>query len=187
MSDITERLDKLKAFIGSDSFLNGTGLSNEVNIQMFCYDPEDEIVVQNFTERLMADKSLPCNLIEKNLFKVFLSICDDMGITDQIPDMEKDAGKNYLLEQLNQFATNKDFVSKMDYQPHQKNDVILVTGVGDVFPFMRVHALLDAMQPVFFDVPILVMYPGVFTGYNVSLFNKLKPNDMYRAFNTPID
>ena len=29
---------------------------------------------------------------------------------------------------------------------------------------MRVHSLLEAMQPLFTDVPILVFYPGTFDG-----------------------
>ena len=33
------------------------------------------------------------------------------------------------------------------------------------------------------DIPILVMYPGEFDGRHVKLFNRLTPNDYYRAFN----
>ena len=42
--------------------------------------------------------------------------------------------------------------------------------------------LLEALQPHFPDVPILVMYPGAFDGRTVRLFNRLRPNDYYRAF-----
>ena len=41
----------------------------------------------------------------------------------------------------------------------------------------------QALQPHFSDVPILVMYPGEFDGRHVKLFNRLQPNDYYRAFN----
>ena len=63
-------------------------------------------------------------------------------------------------------------------------DVLMLTGVGDVFPFMRVHTLLEALQPYFSDIPILVIYPGEFDGHYLTLFGKLKANDYYRAFNT---
>ena len=49
---------------------------------------------------------------------------------------------------------------------------------------MRVHSLLEAMQPLFTDVPILVFYPGTFDGHYVKLFNLLKANEYYRAFNS---
>ena len=87
MSDIKERLDKVRALIQEPEFLEGKGLSNEVNIRIFCYKPEDEMVVRHFVNQLETDQSLDCYLIVCNLYKTFLSICDDMDITDAIPDM----------------------------------------------------------------------------------------------------
>ena len=65
---------------------------------------------------------------------------------------------------------------------HAKGDVLMLTGVGEVFPFVRIHNLLEALQPYFSDIPIVVMYPGEFDGYHVKLFNRLRINDYYRAF-----
>ena len=39
MSNLKERLDLLREEIQKDDFLDGKGLSNEVNIRIFCYDP----------------------------------------------------------------------------------------------------------------------------------------------------
>lgn len=52
MSNITERLDNLKKTIQEDDFLQGKGLSNEVNIRMFCYNVKEEMAVRYFTEHL---------------------------------------------------------------------------------------------------------------------------------------
>ena len=52
MSDIKERLDILRGNIQEEDFLLGKGLSNEVNIRMFCYDAKDEMIVQHFVEQL---------------------------------------------------------------------------------------------------------------------------------------
>ena len=76
MSNILERLDKLKAQMQDTDFQKGNGLSNEVNIHIFCYDPADEMAVRYFTEQLVADQDLACHVIEKNLYKAFLEICD---------------------------------------------------------------------------------------------------------------
>lgn len=183
MDNITEQLDYLRTLIQEPEFLEGKGLSNEVNIRIFCYDASKEMMVQHFTEQLLADQNLNCRLIECNLYKTFLEICDDIDITDTIPDMEEEEGKDYLLEQLHSAIGVSEFVEKICYGQHEKGDVLLLTGVGEVFPFMRIHNLLEALQPHFFDVPILVMYPGVFDGHHLQLFNKLQPNDYYRAFN----
>lgn len=73
MSDIKERLDILRGNIQEEDFLLGKGLSNEVNIRMFCYDAKDEMIVQHFVEQLKTDQSLNCRLIEVNLYETFLS------------------------------------------------------------------------------------------------------------------
>lgn len=184
MSKLTERLDTLRMLIQEPEFLEGKGLSNEVNIRIFCYDPKDEMTIRHFTEKLMADQSLKCHLIEYNLYRVFLSICDDKRITDRVAQQEEKKGKQFVLDQMKRMASNTAFIQKMQYQPHEAGDVILITGVGEAFPFIRVHALLEAMQPHFNDIPILVMYPGTFDGRSVKLFDKLTPNPYYRAFST---
>ena len=183
MGKINKRLDSLKLEIQKPEFLEGKGISNEVNIRIFCYDAADEMIVRHFTEQLIVDQSLDCHLIERNLYKVFLSICDDKRITDKASQMEEKRGKDFLLKNLQKFANNKSFVEKMQYEPHEPGDVLLLTGVGEVFPFMRIHSLLEALQPEFSDIPILVMYPGKYDGRFVRLFDQLEPNPYYRAFN----
>ena len=66
MSDIISRLEKINDRISEDSFLANKGLSNEVGIHVFCYDPQDEIIVRTFFEKLIkgsTDKKY--NLIGK--------------------------------------------------------------------------------------------------------------------------
>lgn len=183
MSDLRERLDNLREEIQKDEFLEGKGLSNEVNIRIFCYDPKDEMLIRHFVENITTDQILRCNLKEVDLYKTFIEICDDKRITKAAPNMEQKKGKEQLIKQIQQFANNKTFVAKMQYEPHEKGDVLLLTGVGAVFPFMRIHSLLEALQPEFPDVPILVMYPGKYDGRFVRLFDKFEPNPYYRAFN----
>lgn len=163
-------------------FLESKGLSNEVNIRIFCYDPSDEMVIRHFMEQVTTDQSMNCNVIHYNLYEVFLSICEDKRIVNAIPSMEEKKGTEFIRDQMSRMANNTAFVNKMKYESHEIGDVIVITGVGDVFPFIRVHDLLNAMQPEFPDVPILVFYPGNYDGRDVQLFNRLKKNSYYRAF-----
>ena len=183
MANINERLDNLRIHIQEPEFLEGKGLSNEVNIRIFCYDAEDEMTVQQFIKQITTDQSIRCNLVECNLYETFLALCDDIDITDAIPEMEEADGKGFLLEQLHSAIGEGEFIERIQYEPHKVGDILMLTGVGNVFPFMRVHSLLEALQPHFSDIPILVMYPGTFDGSYVRLFDKLTPNPYYRAFN----
>ena len=183
MVTIGESLDKLRRHMQEADFLEGKGLSNEVNIRMFCYNAKDEMVVRRFIEQVTADSSLSCRIVEHNLYEVFLSLCEEQDIMDGILEMEESDGSDFLLEQLQMSFGVDEYISKIQYSPHQKGDMLMLTGVGDVFPFMRVHSLLEALQPHFDDIPILVMYPGAFDGNTMRLFNTLAPNSYYRAFN----
>jgi hypothetical protein len=183
MATIKERLDNLRIHIQEPEFLEGKGLSHEVNIRIFCYDAGDEMAVRQFIDQITTDQSIDCNIIECNLYETFLSLCEDIDITDAITEMEEVDGKEFLLEQLHCAIGEGEFIEKIQHEPHSTGDVLMLTGVGDVFPFMRMHSLLEALQPHFSDIPILVMYPGTFDGSYVRLFDKLTPNPYYRAFN----
>lgn len=182
MKTLKERLDLLKEEIQTDGFLEGKGLSKEENIRIFCYAAEEEQTVAHFIQQLRVDPTLNCRLMECDLYQTFLSLCEDLGITEAIPEMEEAEGGIFLLEQLHSAIGVQEFVSKIQYEPHRRGDVLMLTGVGNAFPFMRVHTLLEALQPYFSDIPILVMYPGRFDGHYLRLFDRLEPNDYYRAF-----
>lgn len=183
MDNLKERLDRARNLIQSTDFLTGKGLSNEVNIRIFCYQPNDEMVVRQFIEQISTDHTLACNPVICNLYHIFLSACEEMDILDAIPDMEEYEGNDFLLEQLHAAIDDNQFIEKIQENMRTNSDVLILIGVGEVFPFMRVHALLEALQPYFSDMPILVFYPGEFDGHQLKLFNRLQPNDYYRAFN----
>ena len=118
-NNLMERLDNLRTLIQDRDFQEGKGLSNEVNIRIFCYDPKEEMAVRHFTEKLMTDQNLSCHLIEFNLYRVFLSICDDKRITDRIAQQEEKKGKQFVLDQMKRLANNMAFIGKMQYEPHE--------------------------------------------------------------------
>lgn len=182
MQTIEERLDRVRALLCDQDFLAGKGLSNEVNIRIFPYDAKDEMAVRCFIDQVLTDTSLPCRIIHKNLYRVFLEICDEIGILDAVSEMESEDGSEYLLEQIHNAIGDSEFVAKINYQDHEPGDVVLLSGVGEVFPFMRIHVLLEALQPCFTGVPIVVLYPGEFDGHRIRLFGRLPANDYYRAF-----
>lgn len=183
MNDINERLDKVRELLKDPDFLESRGLSNEVNIRIFCYHPEDEMTIQHFVRQIMTDQTLPCHLLERNLYETFLKACAEKRILDKIPTMEEKKGKDQLQLQLEKGIPVQSYVNLICDDSLEKGDVLLLTGVGDVFPFMRIHKLLEALQPKVGNVPILVMYPGAFDGRHVKLFEKLPANPYYRAFN----
>ena len=183
MCDIMNNLNKVSTRLSEEAFLTNKGLSNEVGIHVFCYDPKDELTVRAFFDNLMQQQDVPYRLIERDLYKIFIEICEGKRILKSIPSMEERKGKDHLAEQLQKVATPEAFVKKMQYEPHQKGDVLLITGIGKVYPFMRSHKILDNIQHIFADIPVLILYPGTFDGQDLGLFGKFLDGHYYRAFN----
>lgn len=183
MTDIKQELDKIKTRISDLNFLANKGLSNEVGIHVFNYSPQHELIVIDYIERLVNTPSDIYRVIEVDLFKIFIDILEEKRVLQSVSSLEEKKGKEYLLTQLQKIATQEAFIKKMIYEPHQKGDVLFLTGVGKVYPFMRSHKILDSMQQVFFDVPIVMFYPGEFTGQSLNLFEKFHDGNYYRAFN----
>ena len=183
MDNIMEQLNEVKARFSDELFLSNKGLSNEIGIHVFCYEPEDEITVHYFFSNLINDHKQPFRLIECDLYKIFLQICEEKRILKNIPAMEKKKGTEGLLKQLQKAVPPEAFVEKMNYKPHQYGDILLITGVGKVYPFMRAHHLLDNLQHIFSDIPVVMLYPGNYDGQTLSLFGEFHDGNYYRAFN----
>ena len=184
MSDIKQELDKIRGRISEPSFLKNEGLSNEVGIHVFCYDPADELIVRDFVSRLKAESGTPYHIKECDLYEIFLRLLEDKRILKSVAGLEEKRGKKYLLDQLQKIATPEALLAKMDYSPHIKGqDVLFMTGIGKIHPFMRSHKMLDSMQHLFEDIPMVMFYPGSFNGQDLGLFGKFLDGHYYRAFN----
>ena len=142
------------------------------------------MIVQDYIRRLKSEANTPYRIIECDLYEVFLSLLEDKRILKSVAGLEGKRGKKYLLDQLQKIATPEALLAKMDYSPHIKGqDVLFMTGIGKIHPFMRSHKMLDSMQHLFEDIPIVMFYPGTFNGQTLNLFDEFKEGNYYRAFN----
>lgn len=183
MSNTKQELDKIRVRISDPAFLANKGLSNEVGIHVFCYDPADELAVRDYIVRLKGDSSFGFRVIECDLYNIFLKLLEDKRVLTSVESVEQRRGKEYLLKQLQKIATPETLLEYMKYEPHQMGDVLFLTGIGKVYPFMRSHKMLDSMQHLFADIPIVMFYPGSFNGQDLGLFGKFLDAHYYRAFN----
>ena len=183
MKNTAHSLNEIESKFSDESFLENKGLSNEVGIYIHFYPPKDEIIIRNYFDTLKCRTDVPYNIIECDLYKIFLKICEDKHILKSIPSMEEKKGGKYLLAQLQKVATPEAFIERMNYSPHKKGDILLITGVGKVYPFMRAHNILYNIQHIFSDIPVVMLYPGTYNGQDLRLFDKFFDGNYYRAFN----
>ncbi len=183
-ASLDARLDVLRSRIQEEGFLNNRGLGNEIGFYVFGYPASRELEVRDFMRRLKADRSLACNVVERNLWDVLLKVCEDRGILDKLAALEERRGSEALLERVQAIVTPERIVAAMDDWPHRPGrDVLVVSGVGQVYPFVRAHSVLENAQHVFCDVPFVLLYPGVYNQVDLKLFGRLEDSNYYRAFN----
>lgn len=183
--DFARRCEALRARLGEDDFLHNRGLGNEIGFFTFCYDASLELRAREFFAQLEAESAsgaLPCNLMVRNLYDTFLGLLEKKRILAAVPKQEARRGSDHLLKRLRSIATPEALAAELAYGPHQPGDVLVLIGVGEIYPFLRVHTLLDNMHVAFGDIPVVVAYPGRFNGQSFSLFNMLDDGNYYRAF-----
>lgn len=183
MQNITERLELLRTGMANEAFLSNKGLSNEVGLYVFAYRPDEEMDVRHFVHSLSTVENSQYHPIVYDLYEILLDICRERRILDRIAQMETLRGTELILGQIQRIAPPEAYVEHMKYEPHHYGDVVMITGVGRVFPYMRSHNILNNLQHVFDDVPVILFYPGEYDGQTLTLFGEFADDNYYRAFN----
>lgn len=117
-----------------------------------------------------------------NLFDFVLDYLKPQAARQSDPDAAgkgDDALKKALAGPLRESRLSRLFAELA--QPDQ-HDLVIVSGVGSVWPLLRAHTLLNNLQAVMGQTPLVLFYPGRYDGHSLRLFGKLKNNNYYRAF-----
>lgn len=183
---IHERLNQIPERILSTEFLSGQGLGNEIGFWIFDYAPEDELEVRKylrFLEGMLAKKHSQLKVVKINLLQSVVDYLTERNFIDKAIQMQKTKGDEALLKALkgplhmDKFAPY--LVSKYDTN---EQDMVLMTGVGSVWPLLRAHHLLNSLHSLMGHKPVVLFYPGYYDGQSMSLFGKIPSNNYYRAF-----
>ena len=183
---LNERLNQILPRITADAFLSGSGLGNEIAFYLFDYPPEAELRVRDYL-RILLDhlpKQRPGLRVKHvNLFDFVLDYLKSRQLLDKALQMQRDKGdaalRKALAEPLHESRLGALFAAVA--QPDQ-HDLVIVSGVGSVWPLLRAHALLNNLHAVMGQTPLVMFYPGRYDGQALQLFGKLKNNNYYRAF-----
>lgn len=181
---IRERLDKIIPKIEDESFIKGRGLGNEISFYVFDYHPKHELIVRDHIEYVKRYFSRPTSnrkVIEFDLYKMILEIAKEKRIFDKIFELEREKGQTFIFDALTNFAQPRIFLDKIEENVKSYN-VVFLTGIGKVYPFVRSHTILNNLQEVLDKIPVIMFYPGRYTGQSLELFGKFKDENYYRAF-----
>ncbi|MER8586041.1 DUF1788 domain-containing protein [Mesorhizobium sp. M1338] len=185
------RFEHLVKVMSSERFLARQGLGNEVPFFICPYPPEEAVSMEQQRGQLinqLANHGVA--VLEVNLYDLAIDLLRQRGIWDQILEMEPSTAKAELKELLQ---------GVLDPEAHlvpeigrrlesQEYAVLFLSGVGEVFPYIRSHNVLNNLQSTAKEKPTVMFFPGRYTqsletGASLDLFGLLHDDKYYRAFN----
>ncbi|WP_288650941.1 DUF1788 domain-containing protein [Pseudomonas sp. UBA5568] len=186
LNDLDERLNKILEKVTSDGFLGGQGLGNEVPFYAFDYLPQDEEKVREHTRFLqgaIVKRRPELRVAFINLFELMIEILKKRGKLELSIEMQAKKGDEYMLKALKApLDAGKVAKELVDRYPLSAFDLLVINGVGSAYPLIRTHNLLNNLQPLMGETPLVVFYPGLYDGQSLKLFGQMGEKPYYRAF-----
>ena len=181
-----ECLNQILPRVISEEFLSSRGIGNEIAFYIFDYPPEDELRVRDYLRTLPGHihKQRPDLRVKHiNLFDFVMEYLKSRKLLDKALQMQQEKGDRALMRALaGPLHESKLSSSFAEVAQPQQHKLLIVSGVGSVWPLLRSHTLLNNLQAVVGTTPLLMFYPGRYDGQSLRLFGKLKNNNYYRAF-----
>ncbi|CZN02474.1 TPA: DUF1788 domain-containing protein [Legionella pneumophila] len=186
-----DRFQHLLSVLSSQRFLNKLGLGNEVPFFICPFNPEESVEIERLQRQLIKRlEQLGVRILEINLYDLSIEILKERDIWDQILEMEESVSKDQLKELLQGVLDPEAHLVpaiatkllNLDFE------VLFLTGIGEVFPYIRSHNVLNNLQSTAKEKPTVMFFPGDYTyslesGASLDLFGRLHDDKYYRAFN----
>jgi hypothetical protein len=183
---IPQKFDRLFEIISSQNFMEGKKLGGEIASYIATYAPEDQIFIddQIIALKNRLDKySKPVVII--NLYHVVIEILQSKNLLDKIFEKESTMPKKRLLDSLIATLDIQKVLLPVIMQKAQSSgaSIVFLIGIGQVFPFIRAHSVLNNIQTLVSMTPLVAFFPGEYDGVRLKLFGRLQDQNHYRAFN----
>lgn len=203
---LAHRYQHLLQVIGGERFLQMRGLNNDLPFYICEFRANEAFEMQRMQRQLissLANLQVPSlggrgvQVLEINLYDLCVELLqaregssDGGRLWDEVLAIEPDADKDNLLELLQNVLGIEDYLIPAIGERLQQTefDVLFLTGVGEVFPYIRSHNVLNNLQSTAKDKPTVMFFPGEYRhsleqGASLELFGLLHDDKYYRAFN----
>ncbi|MEV8035151.1 DUF1788 domain-containing protein [Streptomyces sp. NPDC086182] len=175
--------------LSSDRFLRMEGLGNEVPFFIQWY-PSDwargmDDARKRVSNRLSAQG---ITVREINLYDLSIDLLKDRGVWEQVLSVEPELGKDEFRELLQNMLDPQQHLAPAVGERIADGgfDILFLTGIGELFPYIRSHNVLNNLQSVVVVKPMLMFFPGKYAqsetlGSSLVLFGLLQDDQYYRA------
>ena len=186
-SRFEERLNQVLPRLTSSDVLDNRGAGGEIGFWIFDYPPEREMHVRSWLSDVIEPglrKLKPeLRFATVDLFECVISLLEERGLLTKVLEMQMKQGDEAVLRSLRSVIKEDRLAARIVEMTGAADlDLLIVKGVGAVYPMLRTHTLLSALHPHMRDTPLLMLYPGRYDGQSLRLFSKLTDDNYYRAF-----
>ena len=187
---LAQQEDHLFKVLSSERFLKMEGLGNEVAHFIYDYDPTWALDVAQAKKRIKTklDTELGIKVFEINLYDLCVDLLKKRNVWDRVLAAEPTMDKPEFLKMLqNMLDPQKHLAPAIkELMAGESFQILFLTGIGEVFPFVRSHTVLNNLQTAVSDKPMLMFFPGRYEvsatqGSALVLFGQLKDDSFYRA------
>lgn len=183
-----QQFQHIHQVVSSKEFLNMEALGGEIPFWIAPYEPSDENQLREaippLQNKLKADGVLTLHI---DLFELACRIIDEQmssGIESLFPVERKKKKEKFKGSLQSLTDIHQRYIPAIVENVEQTEaQVLLLSGVGGLYPFIRSHTILNNLQSAVSQIPVLLFYPGEYTGTSLRLFNRLTDDNYYRAYN----
>jgi hypothetical protein len=146
-----------------DTLLGRSGYKMYESKYVVPYNPAEASNYKEVIHELMND--LPGRGVipaEVNLYDIVLDYLDEQGLWEVFKEREGELDTQTLIETLQATVTIEGvIIPRVEQQLEDAGnyDIAFITGVGEVYPFVRTHHILDELET---DKPLVLWFPGEF-------------------------
>jgi hypothetical protein len=186
-ADFEPRLNQVLPRLLSSDVLDNRGAGGEIGFWIFDYPPEREMDMRLWLDDVIVpgiQKQRPdLRYVVIDLFQEVIALLQERKLLDKAYEMQLRKGDDALLASLRSVLKEDRLAARL-VEKHDVDqlDLLIIRGVGAVYPMLRTHTLLSALHPHMRETPLLMFYPGRYDGLSLKLFNKLSDDNYYRAF-----
>lgn len=186
-ADFEQRLNQVLPRLLSTDVLDNRGAGGEIGFWIFDYPPEREMDMRLWLDDVIVpgiQKQRPeLRYAVVDLFQEVIALLQERKLLDKAYEMQLKKGDDALLASLRSVLKEDRLAARL-VEKHDvaQLDLLIIRGVGAVYPMLRTHTLLSALHPHMRETPLLMFYPGRYDGLSLKLFNKLSDDNYYRAF-----
>jgi hypothetical protein len=190
-STLVEQEEHLFNVLSGRRFLAMEGLGNEVPFFIYPYAPELALDVAQVKKRVKNRLgNAGVTVREINLYDLTIDILKERGVWERVLVMEPNQDKDDFREMLQGMLDPQLHIAPAIRAKIEDGafDIVFLTGIGEVFPYIRSHNVLNNLQSVVMGKPMLMFFPGRYEqsatlGSSLVLFGRLKDDQYYRAKN----